>query len=790
MPEKYSRVPHTPRRHRSILICFLLLTSPLLAERSVGGPLSGASGNASAGTSGAFIEAAGASVSGFVRDSATGETLVGTSVRIVGTPVGTVTNKSGYYSISGLPAGSCTVQFQYLGYRKHTAQLELREGQSRKLNVLLVAEALEGGEVVVEADRRESERDPTIAHITIAPEQIQQLRIGGEADVFRAIQFIPGILASSQISSGLYVRGGSPDQTLVLLDGATVYNPSHLFGFFSTFNTDAIKDVDLIKGGYPAEYGGRLSAVLDLTQKDGNQNAIEGLVSLGLISSRASLQGPLGNGSWFVGGRRTYIDAVTSLLETPEDPLPDYYFYDLNGKISQQLGASDKVFVSGFASEDAMDISNNAGMEGSMSIGNLLASARWTHVFGDKAFSVFNLTWSRYGNEFRSSQSGWETRVENGIRDLTLKGNLEWFVSPALTVKTGFEASRYTFNYLMNFTGDADSAIAEGSRETGSLNLEASDYVGAAFAQGKLTLSERLTLQAGLRANYYDVRGIAKLDPRVSFRYQLRPDFAITASWGVFHQYFHLASMPDFSFFDTWLPTDSTVNPGHSVQYALGADIAALEGFTLTVETYYKNMQHLSEMNMFSSTGRDVRDFFYDGEGEAFGFEVFLQRKSGRLTGWVGYALGFINARFDRINAGRWFHPRWDRRHDLKIVGRYELSERWDVGASFTFQSGQAYTGMTSRVESTMPGDNVGVGITFPAERYGLRLPASHQLNISVNYHSTLFGLPLTVLLDVYNVYSRRDIWFRQYDVRGDVATVRDVRLLPILPSAAVELRF
>jgi hypothetical protein len=766
----------------------LILTPTLRAERApIGNPESGTSGacigNPEGGTSGA-------SVSGFVRDSATGETLVGATVRIKGTTAGTVSNKSGYYVLSGLAAGSYTLQFQYLGYRRREASFVLREGDSRKLNVLLVPEAIEGGEVLVEADRRESERDPTIAHITIAPEQIQQLRIGGEADVFRAIQFIPGILASSQISSGLYVRGGSPDQTLVLLDGATVYNPSHLFGFFSTFNTDAIKDVDLIKGGYPAEYGGRLSAVLDLVQKDGNQNAIAGLVSLGLISSRASLEGPLGNGSWFVSGRRTYIDAVTSLMETPEEPLPDYYFYDLNAKVSQQLGASDKVFASAFTSRDAMTVANNAGMEGEMGVGNVLAAARWTHLFGDNAFSVFNLTWSRYGNEFRSSQSGWETRVENGIRDLTLKGNLEWTLSPEFTVKTGVEASRYTFNYLMNFTGDADSAIAEGSRETGRMNLEASDVVAAGFAQGKLLVHEKLTLQAGLRANYYDHRGIAKLDPRCSLRYQLRPDLAITASWGVFHQYFHLASMPDFSFFDTWLPTDSTVNPGHSVQYALGADIASLEGYSLSVESYYKRMYHVSEMNMFASTGRDVRDFFYDGEGEAFGFEIFLQKKSGRLTGWAGYALGFINARFGEINEGRWFHPRWDRRHDLKIVGRYELSDRWDVGASFTFQSGQAYTGMTSRVRSDLPGDNVGVNITFPAERYALRLPPSHQLNVSVNYHSTLFGLPLTVLLDVYNVYSRRDIWFRQYDVRGEVATVRDVRLLPILPSVAVELQF
>ncbi|MDH7516613.1 MAG: carboxypeptidase-like regulatory domain-containing protein, partial [Bacteroidota bacterium] len=256
-----------------------------------------------------------ASISGFVHDAETGETLVGASVRIKGKPVGTVTNKSGFYALNDIPPGECVLVFSFIGYRTVEEKVTLREGQAKRLDVLLKPEAVQGEEVVVEGNRTETERAMTIGHVNIPIRQIQQIRIGGEADVFRSIQYLPGVLASSQLSSGLYVRGGSPDQTLVLLDGSTVYNPSHLFGFFSTFNPDAIKDVDLIKGGYPAEYGGRLSAVLDLVQKDGNRNAFEGLASVGLISSRMSLEGPLGNGSWFLGGRRTYIDLVTGLLE-------------------------------------------------------------------------------------------------------------------------------------------------------------------------------------------------------------------------------------------------------------------------------------------------------------------------------------------------------------------------------------------------------------------------------------------------------------------------------------------
>ena len=208
------------------------------------------------------------------------------------------------------------------------------------------------------------------------------------------------------------------------------------------------------------------------------------------------------------------------------------------------------------------------------------------------------------------------------------------------------------------------------------------------------------------------------------------------------------------------------------------------------MDVYYKTLHHISELNMFSTTGRDVRDFFYDGQGEAYGIEFFLQKKIGRLTGWAGYALGFINSQFDRVNRGAWFRPRWDRRHDLKIVGMYKLSDDWDIGATFTFQSGQSYTGMTSRVQSSVPGDDISVGVTMPANRYGLRLPPSHQLNVNVNYHTTLFGLQTKVLLDIFNVYSRRDIWFRYYNTQRGVTTVEDVRLLPILPSLAIEMKF
>jgi hypothetical protein len=730
-----------------------------------------------------------ATINGFIRDKETGETLVGASVLLAGTRLGTTSNKSGYFALSEIKPGKYNVVFSYLGYEKKEITVELKRRESRRIDVELSSEALQLDEVVVESNRLDDKRQISVSRINIPIRQINKLRVGGEADVFRSLQYLPGVLASSQISSGLYIRGGSPDQTLVLLDGSAIYNPSHLFGFFSTFNPDAIKDVDLIKGGYPAEYGGRLSAVLDLVQKDGNRNKFGGTASLGLISSRLSTEGPVGNGSWFLGFRRTYIDLLTGLLETPEDPLPNYYFFDINGKISQDIGSSDKLFLSGFTSEDALDFDNNAGFNGTIGIGNVLLSSSWTHIFDDNLFSVFNFSYSRYRNSFKSSNSGFETEVRNVIQDFTLKGSLEWFASSDWTLKGGVEVNRYELDYLQNFTGDADSSSAAGSASAVT-NIAASDYTASGFIQSNYQFSNLLSLQTGLRLNYYDLRGLLKVDPRIAARYQLQDFIAVKAAFGVYHQYFRLASLPDFSFFDTWLPTDSTVDPSRAVHYVLGIETRPFDGFDFNVDVYYKDLAHVSELNQFQTRGVTVRDFFYDGKGEAYGIELFLQKRSGRFTGWAGYALGWIDVRFDELNRGKYFRPKWDRRHDFKVVAQYKLNDSWDVSATFTFQTGQSYTGQTSRLETRLPGAESGKGLNIPADRYGLRLPPSHQLNLNANYHTTLFGLPASLMIDIFNVYSRRDIWFRYYDSTGEITKVEDVRLLPILPSVALEVRF
>lgn len=726
-----------------------------------------------------------ATISGFVEDSVTKETLVGATVSVKGAKLGAYTNKSGYFSISQIPPGECTVVVSMLGYARRELAFKVTAGQSVKTRIQMGSGDVQTKEISVEAARNEDKRQINVSQVNIPMQQIAQMRIGGEADIFRALQMLPGVLTSSQISSGLFIRGGSPDQNLVLLDGMTVYNPTHLFGFISAFNSDAIKDVDLMKGGFPAEFGGRMSAVLNVTQKDGNRDHVEGLVGVGLISSRASVQGPLGNGSWFIGGRRTYLDLVLGLLpEDPKSPFPSFNFYDVNAKITQNFGDDDKVSLSGFLTSDNLTL-NQPNLDFGIGIGNRAGSLRWVHIFGDDLFSSLTLSGSRYRNGFNGNNAGFEFEISNSIVDYSVKAETEWYASDKLTVKGGYEGTIFNFTYLQNFSGSQSNQSGDAV-----FNLDIWDNTHSVFGQMNYQVNDLLSLQAGLRGNYWSYSKTATVDPRLAFRYQLFEGVAVKGAWGMYHQYLRLASAPDFSFFDTWLPTDSTVQPGRADHYIFSVETHPFEGYDFNVDVYYKKLWNINELNQTNTRARTVSDVFYLGNGESYGMEFFLQKKMGRFTGWIGYALGFVEATFPQINGGQTFRPKYDRRHDFKVTGIYKLNERWELGATFVFQSGQSYTGATSRLQGQLPGLETGVGLVVPSQRWGLRLPPSHQLNLNVNYNTTLFDLPFRILLDLYNAYSRRDIWFRFYDTNKPVPEVTDVRLLPLLPTISFELKF
>ncbi len=731
------------------------------------------------------------SISGFVSDDTTKETLIGATVVLEGTKHGAITNKNGFFTINNVPPGRYKIVVSFIGYDKFTDTINLtKQGVVRK-NIFLKASTLQTEEVSVEAEREIERREITISKVNVPVQQIRKIRIGGESDLFRSLQYLPGILTSSQISSGLYVRGGSPDQNLVLLDNMTVYNPSHLFGFISTFNTDAIKDVELVKGGFPAEFGGRISSVLNITQNEGNRQKIGGNAGIGLISSKALLEGPLFNGSWFIGARRTYIDILKNFIpEDPTLPLPNFWFYDINAKITQEFGSSNKAYLSGFQSKDLLEY-KGFGIDFHISIMNQAIATRWIHILADNIFTSTGLSYNYYRNEFIGDASGYIFKIQNSIGDINFKTNVDWTLSELINLKFGYELSKFNFKYIQNFSGtETDTAKDSGVTPAGILNLSVEDWNHSIYAQSNYNFSDFLSFQAGIRANYWSLSNTFSADPRFAVRYRLNQDMALKFAWGIYHQNIRLATQPDFSFFDTWLPTDTTIPSVSSNHYVLSLETEPLESINLNFDIYYKTLRNISELNTNVLQTNNARDVFYIGNGRSYGAEIFFQKKYGRFVGWFGYALGFVYARFDSINAGREFRPKYDRRHDLKIVAQYILSKRWEFSATFVFQSGQSYTGATSVLLTRLPEQNAGRGKIIPSQRYGLRLPASHQLNLSVIYNFTTFGLPSKLILDIYNVYSRRDIWFRYYDTRGSLPKVEDVRLLPIIPTLSYEIKF
>ncbi len=729
-----------------------------------------------------------AAFSGFVKDAKTKETLIGATIFILGTKLGARTNKNGYFSITNIPAGSYKIRVAFVGYDKIEKEFKFKENENKRIDFELNQIAIETEQVNVEAEREVEKRQISISKVNIPVAQIKELRVGGESDVFRSLQFLPGVLTSSQLSSGLYVRGGSPDQNLVLLDGATVYNPTHLFGFISTFNSEAIKDVELVKGGYEAQYGGRLSSVLNITQKDGNREKIEGNASIGVISSRLGLEGPLGNGSWFIGGRRTYFELVKGLLpDDPETPIPDFNFYDVNAKITQDIGSNDKLSFSGFLSQDKLDY-ESFGLDMGLTIGNKLAAMKWTHIFSPQLFATTNISASEYENNFSGDNSGFEFLINNSITDYSAKINLEWFTADYLTHKFGVEINNYKFSYLQDFTGNTDSTKSGSS--AGSTNLDVVDWNTAVFAQANYLPFEEFSIQAGLRAAYWQLSDKFLLEPRLALRYQYNDDIAFKGAFGIYNQNLRLASQQDFSFFDTWLPTDSTVGVSSAYHYIFSVETRPFDNIDLNFDLYYKKYQNINELNTNALEGKNVDDVFFLGKGYSYGFEAFIQKKSGKFTGWAGYGLGFIYAQFDSINYGKEFRPKYDRRHDFKVVAQYAYDENWTFSASFTFQTGQSYTGATSRFTSKEFDQTYGRAKIIPTDRYAYRLPPSHQLNLNIGYAFKWFDLPAKVILDIYNVYNRRDIWFRYYNVREEETKVEDVRLIPILPTLSFEIKF
>jgi outer membrane cobalamin receptor len=739
-----------------------------------------------------------ASIRGYVRDAETGETLLQANVVLNGTARGTATNNSGYYVLGGLAPGTYTVVFSYVGYQTRSDTVSLAAGEERRLDVTLAPKDFQTDEVVVTGESEADEEERSIGTDRLQTAAIKELPSVLEPDVFRSLSLLPGVTTASDYSSNLYIRGGGPSQTLVLLDGTTVYNPTHFFGFFSTFNPDAIKDVQLYKGAYPATYGGRLGSVVSIYNKDGNRRETTGGLSVGLLASRAYVEGPYGGddeqpaGSYMVAVRRSTLEPVLAALRsTGTDGIPDdFSFYDVNAKVNYNAGPDDKLSLALYGGQDFLDLQFQTDGRFDIQYGNQTVSANWTHLFGDQVFSTLRLTGSRYRSTPVAEIASTRFTQTNGVDDVSLNADLEYTPNEAHTVEGGLRASTLAFELRNTFDG------------TETFSQRITGQRAALYVQDTYTPTSAWTLKGGLRGTYFSRGNFWRLSPRLSVEYGLTPSVRLQAAYGRYHQFLTLETSQLFTAFDTWLMADDGVPPSSGDQVALGVNAEFGEGWRLEVEGYGRTMNGLFEQDPFlpDNAGVPYPQRFHFGDGRAYGAELLLRRQEGRITGTLSYTLSRTERRFPNVNLSeggtpQYYVPKFDRTHSLTLTTNYRLTDAWRLTGTFNYNTGQAYTRPTLRYELVddpfQPRTESRNVLVSPFNN--ARLPAYHRLDLGVARSGRFFGVAdYELQIQVINAYSRRNIWFYQYDSEPDGTLERtEVPQIPVpIPNLSFSLTF
>jgi hypothetical protein len=723
-----------------------------------------------------------ADVTGTVRNAETGETVDFVTVQLLGDVArGVMSTSEGYYFIPDVPAGRYLLRFTRVGFAVHEDSLAVTADRVYTVDVRLAVQPVEVEEIVVQGDRYQSIRDVQTGFVNIEADALAGLPGVVEADPIRSLTLLPGVQAASDFSSGLYVRGGGPDQTLVLLDKVTVYNPTHAFGFFSTFNADALGDVNLYKGAYPAEHGGRLGAVLDVRSREGNTSGVSGRGGVSTIASRLQLDGPAGNGSWLISARRTHLEPFLDAIRTEDNEIPDYYFYDLNARLSVPT-AGGTLSLSGYRGRDNLRFDLETDTYFDLSWGNTLATAAWRRALTDVVVGELRMAGTEY--ESRSDLSIFSTPIgiTNRIREYTAAGEVTWGIGERWQLDGGATVSRYDIDYFQEFNGDRQVDYA---REP---------WEGAAFTEARWTPQRGTVLLGGIRGRYLADGERGRLEPRWSASHRLSERWRLKLGGGIYYQYLQLVSTEGFSAADFYVPIDATASPGRSWQSVLGVEWTPQPAWQVSLEGYYTDLSDLVQFNTNvagDSEDTDAADLFYThGEGYATGAELFVQKRSGDLTGWIGYTLGWTRRTFPDLNGGREFPPKYDRRHDLSVVARYQRG-KWTWGTNFVLASGQAFTPAAAIYGLRNPATgSLGDPKLLPADRNSARLLPYHRLDVSVTRDVTWFGRSCQWFVQVFNVYSRRNEWFVQYDLDGPGAEPDVVRMLPIVPSLGVNVEF
>lgn len=769
-------------------------------------------------------------ISGYVREMVSGESLIGVNIYLSDHKTGTVTNTYGFYSLTLPPADSVELIVSYVGFTPQIIKTSLHKDV--ELNIELKP-GLVLDEITVVGNRQEKQSESVkMSSVKLQVSEIKNVpSLLGEKDVLKVLQLMPGVQKGSEGSSGIYVRGGGPDQNLIILDDAIVYNASHLFGFFSLFNGDALKSVELTKGGFPARYGGRLSSVLEMNMKEGNKEEWHGEGGIGIISSRLTVEGPLkkDRSSILLSGRRTYADLILRpILAAKDAENTGYYFYDFNAKVNYDFGRKNKLYLSGYFGKDKFYVKNNtADVKENIGFlwGNATGTLRWNHLFSNKLFANASAIYSSYHfgiydkYQVVRENKDYYAEYNSGIKDFSLKYDIDFIPDTKHWIKAGFMTIVHKFRPYAFVELDIPNDI--NTRDVKTINGVESGL----YAEDTWQPAESLKINGGMRFSHFlaSKNQYYFLEPRISTALRLQNDFAIKASYASMNQYIHMISGTGISLpTDLWVPTTDRVRPQQSRQLALGIvkDIRDPE-LALSLEGYYKTMNHVigyKEGASFleldeagSGTGINWEDNITAGHAWSYGIEFLLQKKEGRFTGWIGYTLSWTQMQFDSINFGKKYYARYDRRHDVSVVGTYKLSDHITLSGTWVYGTGNAVTLPLSEyyapvhLQTRSPFDPSiggsssmfsGMYVNDYGEKNNFRMKAYHRMDIGIQFHKAKRWGERIWEISFYNLYNRKNPFYYYTENKFDESTgkvyglLKQVSLFPIIPSFTYSFRF
>jgi len=694
-------------------------------------------------------------ISGFISDSSSGEALIGANVILQETGQGMATDINGYYIIQDIVPGNYVLIVSYVGFGLRKEKLSISDSQSIKLNIALSEEVVELSQVEVTAEQIQRKANIQPSKINLSPRMMKAAPALAEPDLFRTIQALPGVLTTSEFSTGLVIRGGNTDQNLILLDGVTVYNPSHLGGIFSNFIVDGVKEAELIKGAYNAEYGGRLSAVLNIISREGNQKKFEGKANLSLLSAQATLEGPFYNGAWVLSGRRTYFDQI--FKSNPN--IPPYYFYDIQSHVYSDLTPKDRLSISFYNGIDDL-LFGTFGLAGRW--GNNTLSTQYRRVFSEKLIGNFLYANSLFFTEFGLGGSN-GLNSDNQIDDATVAANFSWFKSSESTLKFGAQLKNLGFLYTNTFGDSLQFKIETKPKEF------------ASYAKLKYSPSEKFIFEPGLRINLYNVYSDSIFpDLRLGMKYLLTDNRYLNFSLGNYHQF--IATFQDDynpTILDQWIAVDNSIAPAKSSQIVLGYEEYLNNLYKFQIEGYYKDIKNLFTFEESRATTDEavsdsvLSDIVTPSNGYAYGLELFTQKMSGRLSGWLAYTFSVSRKSMNSIfyDKNEEYYNSWDRTHSFSALGNYIFSKKWDMNWKLSLQSGQAYTPIIGYYNQILPESPDEVFRTIPGTRNSARYSPYSRLDLGIVYHTKIFGSKMDVYIQIINVFNKKNTFRKSYSV-------------------------